>query len=246
MRESSPIISFENVTFSYNRHPVFSHATFLLQEGTFATIVGPNGSGKTTLLKLILGLLEPDRGTIHVFQKSPQESSPQIGYVPQHIQYDTLFPISVMDVVLMGRIGPRGKTRYSVEDKEAARAALEEMELLPEAHSLFSSLSGGQRQRALIARALCTQPKLLLMDEPTANVDMVVERKLLSTLKALNQRMTILLISHDLGFVSQYVDSVICVHSTIKVHPTSEITGEVIKELYGADVQMVRHDHHVG
>jgi zinc transport system ATP-binding protein len=210
--------------------------------GSFTSLVGPNGGGKTTLFKIILGLLKPNEGSIQVLGEAPGKASQRIGYVPQHINYDRLFPISVLQVVLMGRITRIGR-RYSQEDRRIACEALEEMDLGRYALLPFSSLSGGQQQRVLIARALCSQPEMLLMDEPTANIDKVVENKLFDILKLLNKRMTILIISHDLGFVSSFVDQVICVNRTVAEHPTTSITGEVIQNLYDSDVHIVRHDH---
>ncbi|MDX9754885.1 MAG: ATP-binding cassette domain-containing protein [bacterium] len=238
-----PIIECNHLTFSYGDEPVLDGVTLTVQAGDFASIVGPNGGGKTTLLKLILGLLKPDRGEIRVFGHPPQEVSQRIGYVPQHIQYDPLFPISVKEVVLTARIGNQVMGRYTRADHEAAEAAIEEMALEDSASSLFSSLSGGQRQRVLIARALCSHPELLLMDEPTANIDKVVQKKLFDILLDLNKRMTILLISHDLGFVSSFVNTVICVNRTVHIHPTQSVTGEIIQDLYEREVQIIHHGH---
>ena len=239
-----PVISLQNVSFAYEQDAVLQNVNLELFPKEFVSIVGPNGGGKTTLFKLILGLLQPNQGDIKVFGETPARASHRIGYVPQHIQYDTLFPISVQDVVLMGRMRGQKSNRPSKEDKEAANGAIHEMTLEKHTHALFSSLSGGQRQRVLIARALCSHPDILLMDEPTANIDKVVEKKLNEILQELNKRMTILLISHDLGFVSSFVDTVVCVNRTVEKHPTSAITGGLIQTMYESDVQMVRHGHH--
>lgn len=166
-----------------------------------------------------------------------------MGYMPQHGHHDPQFPVTVMDVVLMGRLGNRWGGRYARTDKEAARVALAEVGLGEVSTRLFQSLSGGQRQRVLIARALACEPDLLLLDEPMANVDVLVENRLVQILQELNRRMTILMVSHDLGFVADIVKSVVCVNRCVVVHPTSEITGEVIRDLYGGDIRLVRHDH---
>jgi zinc transport system ATP-binding protein len=148
-----------------------------------------------------------------------------------------------MDVVLMGRLGHGWNIGpYSRRDKEAAQAVLELVGLKNWAIRPFSSLSGGQRQRLLIARALACDPELLLMDEPTAHLDLVGEGEFYELLKALNERMTIVLVSHDLGFVSALVRSVVCVKRQVMMHATSDITGEVINEMYGSPMKMVRHD----
>lgn len=238
------VITVEKVSFSYNDLPVLEDVTLTVQERDFISIVGPNAGGKTTLLKLILGLLKPTSGTIRVFGQPPGKVRSRIGYMPQHASLDPLFPVSVLDVVLMGRLG-NGKDLgfYRRADKEAAADALRSVELYEIRNCSFSDLSGGQRQRVLIARALVSDPELLLLDEPTANVDAVVETELYEILNKLNEKMTVALVTHDLGFVSRYVKSVACVNRRVVVHPTSEITGEMINEIYGCDVHMVRHDH---
>ena len=155
-----PVISLQNVSFAYEQDAVLQNVNLELFPKEFVSIVGPNGGGKTTLFKLILGLLQPNQGDIKVFGETPARASHRIGYVPQHIQYDTLFPISVQDVVLMGRMRGQKSNRPSKEDKEAANGAIHEMTLEKHTHALFSSLSGGQRQRVLIARALCSHPDI--------------------------------------------------------------------------------------
>lgn len=209
-------------------------------------LVGPNGGGKTTLVKLILGLLTPRRGEVRLFGQPPRGSRRRAGYMPQHVQYDPRFPISVMDIVLMGRLGQgglRGLTGwYGRADRHAALDALEQVGMKEFWRRQFGSLSGGERQRVLIARAVCCEPDLLLLDEPTSNIDTLVEARLLELLGELNTRMAIVLVSHDLGFVSGLVERVICVNRRVVVHPTSELTGDSIRDLYGSEVRMVRHD----
>jgi zinc transport system ATP-binding protein len=241
---TEPVIAIENLSFAYNSDLVLEDVNLTITEREFVSLVGPNGGGKTTLLKLMLGLLAPTTGKVRVFGHSPALARRRIGYMPQHAQVDPRFPASVTEVALMGRvskgsnIGPYGRA-----DREAARRALDQVDLYEFRRRQFADLSGGQRQRALIARALAAEPELLLLDEPTANLDVRVEGELYELLKTLNEHLTIVLVSHDLGFVSQFVKSVVCVKRRVVVHPTSEITGEIIQEIYGADVRMVRHDH---
>ena len=237
------VISLDNVIFAYNAVPVLEHVDITVEAGEFISIVGPNGGGKTTLLKLILGLLRPAKGEVRVFGEPPVRVRRRIGYTPQHARYDPQFPVTVTDVVLMGRLEQRWAGRYAKRDKQAALEALDELGLRQVAAERFDALSGGQRQRVLIARALACAPELLLLDEPTASIDLAAETRLLEVLQRLNDRMTILMVSHDLGFVSNVVKSVVCVNRRVVVHPTSEITGEIIQELYGDDLRMVRHDH---
>lgn len=233
----------KNVSFSFAERPVLEDVNLTIKKGDFASVVGPNGGGKTTFLKLLLGLQKPDSGEILVLGRKPAKSRFRIGYMPQHTNLDMRFPVTVMDVVLMGRLGRSLGGRYSKKDREAASKALSEVAMFGSANHMFSKLSGGQRQRVLIARALCCEPELLLLDEPTANVDPEIEEAFFDILTELNQRMTILMASHDLGFVSQVVKSVICINRRIVVHPTTEINGTIIKDIYGGDFRMVRHDH---
>jgi len=241
------IITAEGLTFAYNGRPVLNDVSFHVHENDFVSVIGPNGGGKTTLLKLMLGLLNPQKGRLRILGKEPRQVRSQIGYVPQQFQFDSHFPVRVIDVVLMGRLnGLANIGRFSKKDREAAHSALEEMDLADLVHRHFADLSGGQRQRVLIARAIASDPKILLLDEPTAHVDVAVQKELYAYLGKLNQRMTVLMVTHDVGFVASYVKSVLCVRNTVKMHTTQEITGEMVAEMYGSDVRFVRHDseHH--
>ena len=176
------------------------------------SLIGPNGGGKTTLFRLLLGLLKPNRGTIRVFGEPPERVRTRMGYVPQHTSFDPRFPISVRDMVAMGRLTGRSTGPYRADDREAAGQALDEVGLAELADRSFADLSGGQRQRILIARALASGPELLLLDEPTANVDRAAEARLYELLGELNRRLTILMASHDVGFVTKFVKQCLCVN----------------------------------
>ena len=236
------MISFEGVSFSYGGPKVIEDATFEINERDSICVVGPNGGGKTTLLRLILGLEKPEKGKIQVFGNSPTAARQKIGYMPQYLNFDPRFPISVLDVALMGLLASAGLGRYKKSDRQAAMDALGEVGMADRARSPFSGLSGGQRQRVLIARALACDPALLLLDEPTANVDQAVEAQLLETLQKLSKRLSILLVSHNLGFVSSLVDHVLCVNHSVHIHPTTKMTGNTLAELFGSDLAVVRHD----
>jgi len=240
----TPAIVLENLTFSYGGTPVLENVNATIDVEDFACLVGPNGGGKTTLIKLVLGLLRPDSGRVTLFGRPPRETRSRVGYVPQYFQFDLFFPIKVLDVVLMGRLDRhRAFGHYAHKDADAARDALAQVDLPNLADRPFAALSGGQRQRVLIARALAAQPDLLILDEPMANIDPAVQNELYEVLKALLGRLTIVMVTHDMGFVSTLVNRVVCVNRTVWIHPTTELTGEFICNLYGSDVSMVRHDH---
>ena len=241
-KEASAVLM-KGLSFSYDRSLVLEDVNFSIPQRDFVSVVGPNGGGKTTLLKLMLGLLRPKQGEVRVFGVTPEKARPRIGYMPQHTQLDALFPATVMEVALMGRLGHgRPFGRYSRKDKEIAGGALDQVGLYAMRKKAFSLISGGERQRLFLARALACEPDLLLLDEPTANLDVAMEGDLYELLQTLNQRLTIVLVSHDLGFVSKVVKNVICVKRKVAIHPTSEITGEIINEMYGSPMRMVRHN----
>lgn len=239
------IIDIRNLSFLYSRDiPVLDNVDLQLCKHESVCILGPNGGGKTTLLKIILGLLKPSSGSINVLGSSPANARRKIGYVPQYSAFDPLFPVNVMDVVLMGRVERHICFSYSREDRQCAMDVLEEIKAADLYKRSFAELSGGQRQRVLIARALVAQPEVLLLDEPTANVDPAMEEKIFSILYNLNKRMTILTVSHDLGFVSSIFKSVVCVNKKLVKHPTTALTGDMIQEIYGRSLRMVHHHNH--
>lgn len=239
----SYVIEVKNLDFSYGSHIVLQDVSFSIKEKELVSIVGPNGSGKTTLLRLILGFIKPDKGTVTVLGKAPKDIAGLIGYVPQYRQFDLQFPLTTLDMVLMGRVGKHFGGNYSIEDNKKALMALEEVGLVENKEMPFASLSGGQRQRALIARALAVEPRIMILDEPTSYVDSMAGEKLYSLFKILSEKMTVVIVSHDIGFVSSYVDTVLCVNRQAVIHPTSKLTGDLIQELYHGEMEMIRHNH---
>ncbi len=238
------VIDLQNVSFSYGMIPVLQGIDLQVHAGEFLGIVGPNAGGKSTLMKLILGLLKPQSGTVRVLGKKPSQRRKQIGYVPQYPGFARDFPITVEQAVLIGRLGAGSIFgRYSRADYAAVHRALEEVEALPLAQRPVGALSGGQLQRVLLARALVSEPQILILDEPTANIDMRLESDIFDQLRELNKRMTILVVSHDVAFISDYVHRVACLNRTLVCHHTDAIDGQVIQDLYGENVRMVAHQH---
>ena len=237
---TSLIADIEQVAFSYNGQVVLENVDLKIYEGDFVAMIGPNGGGKTTLLKLILGLLAPSKGSIHIFDRPPQKASYLIGYVPQDIHINQNFPITAMDVVLMGKLLP-GKRwqRNPLKDRQEAITALRHMEMEAFADTKIGELSGGQRQRIYIARALVTKPRLLLLDEPTASIDSKGQTDFFKLLEALNKELTILMVSHDLLAISRHVKSVACVNRHLHYHHHAEITGDMLEIMYPCTVEEV-------
>ena len=224
-----PVVEISDLWFSYNGRNILQDVSMSVDAGEFMAIIGPNGGGKTTLFKLMLGLLKPGRGIIRVFGLQPHEAAPRIGYVPQEVGINKEFPITVEEVVLMGRMrGGGGFRRYSRADRAAAAASLEQAGIGALGRRRLAELSGGQRQRVMMARALVAEPELLLLDEPTANVDQHGQAEFYSFLKQLNKRSTIIVVSHDMLVLSGYVRSVACVNRDIHFHEAPRITPEAL------------------
>lgn len=245
MPENPSVIEISDLSFRYSPSapPVLENVSFTVPSGSSGCIVGPNGGGKSTLLKLMLGLLQPDTGSVRIFGKSPVKARSKIGYMPQYHQLDSSFPASVLEVALMGRITPKTIFGYKKQDKTAAIEALDILGIADLAEHSFAGLSGGQRQRVLIARALAGEPELLLLDEPTANIDPGAEEQFYGTLELLRKKMTVITVSHDLGFVNRETDLVICVNRSVSIHQATDFTAETANEVYHHHVNMIQHDH---
>ncbi|MCF6177205.1 MAG: ABC transporter ATP-binding protein [Victivallaceae bacterium] len=243
MNQAEDMIKISNLDFSYESgKQVLSNVNLRIKKDELTCIVGPNGGGKTTLLNLILGLLVPDYGTIAVLGEPPLKARQRIGYMPQYFSLDQNFPITALEVVVMGKLHSSFWGSYSKADKRAAHDALAKIDLAHCADLTFSELSGGQRQRVLIARALATEPELLLLDEPTASVDPEFQDEFYTMLSMLRRNMGIVIVSHDISFVSRHVDSVLCVNHEVHVHPTTTFDNTPISEIYNHGVNLIRHD----
>lgn len=239
-------VTIVDMSFDYGGPLVLKRVNLDIEKGDFSAIIGPNGGGKTTLARLILGLLEPRSGSITVFGRSASSARRRLGYVPQfpHLDYD--FPVTVMDVVLMGRLGGGlSFGPYRRVDHERAERALSEVSARDLTGRPFRDLSIGQRQRTLIARALAADPDLLLLDEPASNLDPSVQDDFYDLLHQLNERMTVVVVSHDVSFVSKYVNRVICVNKEVVLHSASAIKGDLTSMFYGeTGMHLVDHDGH--
>ncbi len=246
MTDETAIVA-RNVDFGYDRRLVLESVNLEIRESSFVAVIGPNGGGKSTLLRLLLGLSSPRRGELRVFGRSPAQARRLIGYMPQHLEFDASFPITVEEVVELGALGqgrswgpvPSG-LRRSI-DEAMHRVGCDPWRRLP-----FSSLSGGQKQIVLIARAMVGHPRLLLLDEPTANLDPTVQDLFFRLLSELRRETTVVLVSHDVGFVSQWCDTVVCVNRSVVTHPATEVDAETLAAIFGAGTMHLVHHHHDG
>ena len=235
-QNKKPLVEIDDVCFSYNSQEVLHHINLSVYKGDFVTVIGPNGGGKTTLLKLVLGLLQPTRGTISIKGRPLRENAATIGYVPQYINHNLSFPATALDVVLMGTHTPakRFKLGNSKQDKEAAYHALEKINIADCAGKKIKGLSGGQRQRVLIARALVSKPELLVLDEPTASIDTQGQSDFYNLLSELNKELTILMVSHDLLIVSSYAKSIACLNKRLDYHQHAFETSDALFKAFHA------------
>lgn len=236
------IIQMEDVWFSFNGQPVLREVNLRVPQDDFLVVIGPNGGGKTTMLKLMLGLLNPTRGTVSVFGEPPSRVSHRIGYVPQNVHINKEFPVSVLDVVLMGRLrSSRGWSWHTRQDRVAAQQVLEQMRLWGCRGRRIGELSGGQLQRVFIARALVSGPEILFLDEAMASIDAQGRGEFYDILKELNRTVTIVAVSHDMMILSKQVKSVACVNRELHHHDSGEITQEMLDAAYHCPVDLVAH-----
>ncbi|MEW6534321.1 MAG: metal ABC transporter ATP-binding protein [Candidatus Auribacterota bacterium] len=238
-------INFTDVSFAYNGSSIIENASFTIDTNESVCIIGPNGGGKTTLLKLMLGLVKPQNGTVTIGGGKVEAIRTCIGYMPQYLLFDPQFPVTVMDIVLMGRLGLKRVGLYGKQDKITARRILDELGMRHLENRMFSQLSGGERQRILIARALSCEPRILLLDEATSNVDIFAEAQLMDVIQRLAGQMTVVMVSHDIGFVSHLFKRVICVNRKVFVHETKSLSGPVMEKLYGNSLRVVDHQNHM-
>jgi zinc transport system ATP-binding protein len=236
------VLEIKHLFFQYDSMPALEDVNVEIFQGDFVGIFGPNGGGKTTLLKLMMGFLRPKKGKILLFGHPPEEMRHRIGYVPQAIRFDRDFPISALEVVMMGmlrKLSWRGS--YPADAKQKALDALERVGLSHKARSSFGSLSGGEAQRTLIARAIVDEPQLLLLDEPTANVDAEAELNIYTQLAALNQAMTILMVTHDLQTIVDKAGKLLCVQRRVTSLKAKEVCEHFALGLYHTPLTSKNH-----
>ena len=243
-----PVIELSEVTVRYRDLVAIEQVSLAVRQGDFLAIIGPNGSGKTTLIKAVLGLVQPATGVVRLLGKPPHELGKdwvRIGYVPQVVHIDPGFPVRVSDVVLMGRYAHVGMLRrLGSVDREAASLALERVGIADLASRQIGRLSGGQRQRVLVARALASEPEILLLDEPTTGVDVGTTEGLFELLERFHgEGITVVVVSHDVGVVARHVDQVACMNRRLIVHgrPAEVLQPEVLECMYGEAATLVGH-----
>jgi len=234
-------LQFKNVNFSYGHNKVIEEATFEIEEKKLIGIVGPNGGGKTTLLQLIMGFLAPNSGKIQLLDKKPSEQTGLIGYVPQIQNFDPLFPITALEVVMQGVVSYRRFLRkLDPMWTKKAEALLDQLGLGCKLHSNFFSLSGGQAQRVLIARALLTSPKILILDEPTSNIDRENEKILFKLLMELKKEITIFMVSHNLPSLASEIDEALLVNKSVCKLKPEELCQHYSLGLFHPPIQINR------
>jgi zinc transport system ATP-binding protein len=230
-----PAVQLEDVGFAYERNkPVLDGVSLEVAPGEFLAILGPNGGGKTTLLKIVLGLLRPTQGSVRVFGRSVSQQSDRIGYLPQMHGTPAQFPVTVRETVLMGLSGPSQRgIRHRERDREKARRALSTVGMQEVEELDLASLSGGQLQRIFIARALISEPDLLILDEPTSNIDPRSKFCFYEFLAGLSQSVTVIVVSHDISLAAAQISSIACVNRQLIYNPRPELTQEMLTLLYG-------------
>lgn len=228
-----PQIVAKSLSFSYQEELILKDVSFTISKGEFIGIFGPNGGGKTTLLRLLLNLESPTSGSVTIQHQANGCHGCEVAYVPQITRFDKAFPITVLEVVLMGLLHEvKWSGRYSKTHKKNALEALEKVGLKSFADARFGSLSGGQAQRALFARALVTNPNILILDEPTASIDPVAEETIHQLIEAEIGKKTIIMVTHDLDKISKKIDRAFCVYQTVREFTPKELCSHQKMGIY--------------
>ncbi len=227
-------VEVKHLYFKYENEWVLEDINFTLKDKEFMTIIGPNGGGKTTLLRILLGFLKPTKGEVKIYDKSPKENRTLIGYVPQHTNFSLDIPITVFDIVLQGRL-QKGKFFYSKKDKEKAIKILKELKIEKFKDRKIKDLSGGQRQKVLIARALVSEPKIVMMDEPTSAIDPKGQKEILDLIENLD--ITRIVVSHDIKILLRKVDKIAYIHKKAVIHEGPKLN--IPKDKHFCEVELI-------
>jgi len=252
MKFDSAVFEVNGLSYKINGADIIKNISLVVQKGEYSALIGPNGGGKTTLIRLLLGLEKPSAGSIKLFGKEQSQFKAwdKIGYVPQRVsQIDQYFPATVEEVVKMGRTAKRGLfVRESQADRDAVETAMQKMDVLNLRQKLVGELSGGQRQRVMIARALASEPEVLILDEPNTGVDMVSQNRFYTLLRELNKKdgMTIIFITHDVGVIADDIQTMLCINQTLLScnNPHEVLSCSEMSKLYGIDAHLIHHHHH--
>lgn len=237
-------IEIKDLSFKYENENILENVSFAIDQNEFVGVIGPNGGGKTTLIKLILGFLPMQKGKIKIFGKNPKEMVHQIGYVPQLFNVDRHFPLSVLDLVMMGAVAKAPWFGfYPKEIKEKAKKLLAMVNLSRYEESSFGKLSGGQIQKALIAKALISDPKILILDEPTANIDLQSEKEIMKILCKELENRTILMVTHNIQMIVHNVQKALCVQKHVTCMFPKEICEHFALGLYHYPLVKTKENH---
>ena len=234
----NPLIKIQNLTVGYDKTPVLQNVSLDVYENDFLGVIGPNGGGKTTLIKSILGLLKPSAGKIE-FRSDISGNKKPIGYLPQVKHIDRKFPITVSDVVKSGLMMQNSSISVS-NVKQKVNDILSETGIFDIRNKAIGELSGGQMQRVFLCRAIVSNPKILILDEPDTFVDNRFEGELYEKLRILNSEMAIILVSHDMGTIVKYVKTIACVNGNLHYHPSNKITQKDLDE-YNCPIQIIKY-----
>jgi len=240
--KNNKIIGLKNVSAGYNGETIIEDVSLEIFGNDFTGVIGPNGAGKTTLIKTILRLITPYKGEINYFFKARKSEAP-IGYLPQVNTIDNRFPITVKDVIMSGLLSRKKLIkRFTKEEKQKADILIKQMKIEKIASKPIGELSGGQTQRVFLCRAIISDPELLILDEPNTFVDNKFESELYEILKKLNEKMAIVVVSHDIGTISTYVKTIACVNRKVHYHKSNIISQEQL-DSYNCPIQLITHGH---
>ncbi len=252
MKFDTAVFEVGDLCLSLHGQHILDHISFQLLKGDYAALIGPNGGGKTTLIRILMGLQKPSSGQIKLFgiEQNRFKQWDKIGYVPQRVaQVDRGFPATVEEIVMMGRTAKRGYFKRTTQlDHDLVEDAMKKMDVLDLKERLVGELSGGQRQRVMIARALASEPEVLILDEPNTGVDVVSQQRFYSLLRDLNQKehMTILFVTHDVGVIADDIGRLFTVNQTLLTcnDPKEALSCSQMSKLYGMDAHFLHNHHH--